>query len=61
MNSTSTESLTTTEILTLVGVILTFLLNIYQSVKQRHFESDCGCCHLEYDSNSETKKPALND
>lgn len=43
------------DIITLVGVILTFLLNIYQSVRQRHFEVDSGCCSMKYDSKHQEK------
>ncbi len=38
------------DIITLIAIILTFLLNVYQSVKQRHFEMDSGCCRFKYDS-----------
>ncbi len=38
-------------IITLIVAILTFLLNIHQSVKHRHFDIDCSkCCSLKYDS-----------
>ena len=37
-------------IASLIGIVLTFLLNLYQSVKSRHFESDCGICSCFYNS-----------
>ena len=38
-------------ILTVVGIGLTFLLNVYQSVKSRHFELECSkCVKIGYDS-----------
>ena len=35
---------------TLVTATFGFLLNIYQSVKERHFHSECFGCELDYDS-----------
>ena len=35
---------------TIIGVIATFLLNIYQSVKSRHFHSECMGCKVDYTS-----------
>ena len=43
-------------ITSLVGIVLTFLLNIYQSVKSRHFESDCGICSCLYSSEHQDNK-----
>ena len=39
-------------IIQIVGICLTFALNIYQSHRQRHFESSCykGCCSIVIDS-----------
>jgi hypothetical protein len=46
-------------IATIVGVIATFLLNLYQSVKSRHFTSSCcgDCCTIAYDSEHQEKEP----
>lgn len=40
----------------IIGIILTFLLNLYQSVKSRHFESDCGICSCFYSSEHQENK-----
>lgn len=44
------EPVTIMLIVNLVGVGLTFLLNLYQSVKSRHFQSDCGLFSCFYSS-----------
>lgn len=41
----------------LVGIICTFLLNLYQSVKSRHFTSECTGegVKIDYKSKHQTK------
>ena len=41
-------------ITTLVTAGLTFILNIFQSIKSQHFESDCGLCSCFYSSEHQT-------
>lgn len=43
-------------ITSLIAIVLTFLLNLYQSVKSRHFESDCGICSCFYNSEHQDNK-----
>lgn len=44
----------------LVGIGATFLLNIYQSIKSRHCESDCGLCGCFYSSEHKDKNEDNN-
>lgn len=41
----------------LVGIICTFLLNLFQSFKSQHFKSECtgGGVKLDYSSKHQTK------
>ncbi len=40
-------------IASLVGTALTFVLNMFQSIKMNHFKSSCLGCNVEMDSESE--------
>ncbi len=44
---------------TLITSIATMIINIHQSVKQRHFTSECcsGSCKIESDSTHHDKPP----
>ena len=45
------------QIVTLVGIICTFLLNVYQSARSKHFESECfNCCSMKYESEMKEKQ-----
>jgi hypothetical protein len=37
-------SFTPAAIITITGICLTFVLNVYQSIKSRHFHSECFNC-----------------
>ena len=41
----------------LVGTSLTFLLNLFQSIRMNHFKSSCFGCDVEMDSESEQETP----
>ena len=43
-------------IVSIVGTGLTFLLNVYQSIRSRHFSSSCMGCDVEYDSEHQDNK-----
>jgi hypothetical protein len=44
------EYMEPTTIALLVTSVSTLLLNIFQSVRSRHFEAKSGCCEVTYDS-----------
>lgn len=47
-----------TTVALIITTSLTFLLNVYQSVKSRHFEADCSdCCHVKYESEHQDNNP----
>lgn len=48
-------------IVTLVGIIATFLLNLYQSVKSRHFEVHSDCTKKTVDISYESQHQTKND
>lgn len=47
------EPVTILIVVSLVGTCLTFVLNLFQSIKMNHFKSSCLGCDLEMDSDSE--------
>ena len=43
----------TISVLTLIGTILTFVAQIFQSCMTGAFESDCGCCSFTHNEDDE--------
>lgn len=43
-------------IITLVVSLIDAIVNIHSSIKNRHLESDCGCCSFLYDSDHKDEK-----
>jgi hypothetical protein len=47
------------DFLNLIGIMMTLLLNMHQSVKQKHFHSDC-INGITYSSNSNMPQTDIN-
>lgn len=48
------DPITIMMITSLVGTAVTFILNMFQSIKSNHFKSSCMGCDMELDTENQT-------